>query len=308
MLKENKIKDISWVDLENPTQEEVRKVLEDHDISPLVADELLSPTMRSRVDMYDDYIYMILHFPSAHSEDKKIQSSRGVQEIDFIIGKEFLITTHYDVIDAIHEFSKVFEVSSILDKGDMKKHAGFIFFYMIKFFYKEMMDKIENVRNSLTDIENEVFSGNEKQMVVELSNHNRILLSFKESIALHEEVLQSFEIAGQHFFGESFKYHLQKVLGEYYRVQSSLLSTQDYLRELRDTNDSLLSSKQNETMKTLTVMAFVFLPLTLIAGIFGMNTTDIPFLGSNKDFEMILVLMVLTALFMFIIVKTKKWL
>lgn len=308
MLKENKFKKITWVDLENPTQDEVRLVMNEYDILPLVADELLSPTMRSRVDMYEDYIYMILHFPVAHSHNEKIVDTKGVQEIDFIIGKDFIITTRYDTIDALHEFSKIFEVNSILDRSDMSKHAGFVFFYMIKYFYKGMMDKIENVRNILNDIEDEVFSGNEKQMVVELSKLNRLVLTFKESIALHEEVLQSFEIAGKQFFGDGFQYHLRKIIGEYYRVQSALLSTKDYLGELRDTNDSLLSTKQNDTMQTLTVMAFIILPLTLITGVFGMNSKNIPFTGHPHDFEIILIIMALVAIMMAIIVKIKKWL
>lgn len=308
MIEKYKYKNIDWIDLENPTQDEIRSLINEYSIEPLVADELISPTLRSRVDMYPDYIYMILHFPIADSPNSKIIDTKSVQEIDMIIGKDFIITTRYETIDALHEFSKVFEVNSILDKSDMGKHAGFIFFYMIQYFYKGMMDKIENVREILGEIEEEIFKGNEKQMVIELSKANRLLLTFQESIALHEEVLQSFEIAGQQFFGKDFKYHLRKVIGEYYRVRSALGSTRDYLHELRDTNDSLLSSKQNEIMKTLTVMAFVVLPLSFLTGLFGMNTKHIPFIGEPYDFMLIMAIMFIVGMSMYIFVKVKRWL
>lgn len=308
MVTQNKFRNITWLDFENPTDEDVRGLIDTYSIDPLVANELLSPTNRSRVDTYADYIYMILHFPVAHSPNEKFVDSKSVQEIDFILGKDFIITTRYDTLDALHEFSKVFEVNSILDRSDMGNHAGFVFFYMIQYFYKNMMDKIENVRNILSDIEDQIFKGNERGMVVELSKLNRLLLTFKESIALHEEVLQSFEIAGQQFFGEGFRYHLRKVLGEYYRVQSALTSTCEYLRELRDTNDSLLSTKQNEIMQKLTVLAFIMLPLSFLTGLFGMNTKNIPIVGREDDFILIAALMLIVALVMYALARIKKWL
>lgn len=308
MLYENRFKNITWIDLENPTLDEVRYVTESRDIDPLVADELLSPTLRSRVDMYHEYIYMILHFPAANSHKGGMRDTKDLEEIDFVLGKDFIITTRYNTLDALHEFSRVFEVNSILDKSNMGEHAGFVFYYMIQYFYKGMMDKIENVKSLLVDIEEQIFSGNEKRMVYELSKINRLLLTFKEAIALHEEVLQSFEVAGRQFYGNNFSYHLRKVIGEYYRVRSALSSTTNYLQELRSTNDSLLTTKQNEIMKTLTIIAFIVLPLSLVAGIFGMNTQNMPLIGEPNGFWTILVLMLGLALIMYLIVRAKRWL
>lgn len=297
-------KKITWVDLENPTQEEAREIVDKYNIDPLVANELLSPTLRPRVDLHDNYIYLILHFPVARHYKK---AKKEIQEIDFLIGKNFIITTRYNSIDSLHEFSKVFEVNSILDKSNISKHAGYIFYHMIRVLYKNMGEQISNIKSLLDETEEEIFMGNERQMVEELSIINRSILTFKESIVLHKEVLESFDSAGRQFFGKEFKHHLRSISGEYYKVQSAIDSAKEYLNELRDTNNALLSTKQNEIMKNLTVMAFVVLPLSLIAGIFGMNTEFAPIVGKENDFIIIVLLMFSIVSVTFLFFKFKKW-
>ncbi len=222
MRKDSVYKDVTWIDLENPTSTEARKLIEEFSITPEVANELLSPTVRPRVDINNKFLYLILHFPISYSPNASDAETKKTQEIDFVIGKNFIITTHYDSIDALHDFSKVFEVQSILDKSDLGNHGGFVFFYMIQHFYKQMLNRIEKIRDLTNDIEQKIFHGQERQMVIEISKLNRVILTFKESLATHKEVLESFQIIGQKFFGEDFKYHLHTIVSEYYKVSTNL--------------------------------------------------------------------------------------
>ncbi len=83
----------------------------------------------------------------------------------------------------------------------------------------------------------------------------------------------------------------------------------EILNDLRETNDSLLTTKTNQTMKTLTAMTFTLLPITLITGIFGMNVTDNVLLIQNwEDFALVILFMILVGLIMFVWFKGKKWL
>lgn len=306
MIKEYKHKKITWVDLENPTQEEVRNISKRWNLDVLTANELLTPTIRPRVDYHKDYIYLILHFPINHHTG--FAHPEKIEEVDFIIGKDFIITTRYSVVDALLEFSKIFEVQSILDKSNMSKHAGYVFYYMIQNLYKSLSNKLDHVRDILTDAENKIFKGQERQMVRELSDINRILLNYKESTNLHQEILESFEIAGNKLFGKEFEYHSRSIIGEYYKVRSAMDSAKEYLNELKDTNNSLLSTKQNEVMKILTITTFIVLPLSLLAGIFGMNTKTTPIVGGPNDFMVITLSMLFIAAFLFLFFKIKKWL
>lgn len=309
MIYTYKHKDITWIDLENPTRSEVRELIEKNGIDPIVANELLVPTTRSRVDLHKDFIYLILHFPQKilHSEYNQKLSKESI-EVDFIIGKNFIITTRYGAVDAILEFSKVFESDSILDRSNISKHAGYVFYYMIKAVYKSMYEEVQNMRDQISDYEEQVFAGKEKEMVATLSRMNRILLYYKESLSFHKEILNSFEEAGKFVFEQEFTYYLRAIIGEYYKVQSALESAKDYLAELRETNDSLLSTKQNEVMKMIAIISFITFPMTLISSIFGMNTISTPILGDSNDFNIIIGTMVVMAGFMFLFFKRKDWL
>ena len=303
MISRYKYRDLTWIDLESPTKEEVREIMEEHNVHPLVADELLSPTLRPKVDLYDNLIYLIMHFPVVYS----MHGRSGGQEIDFIIGKNFLITTHYELVDPLHEFSKVFEVNSILGKSDMSTHAGYLFFYIIKELYRGLTIELDHIAEELENIEEKIFKGEEVKMVESISRVNRDLLNVKQAIRPHKETLDSFEVAGKQFFGKEFAYHLQTISGEYYKVFNILEGQKETLLDLRITNDSLLTTKTNEIMKILTIVAFITFPLTLIAGIFGMNAEYMPFVGQDQDFFIILGLMVVTVFIMFTYFKFKKW-
>jgi magnesium transporter len=279
--------------------------MDEYNIHPLIAEELLLPSLKPRVEFYpDSVIYLILHFPAS----KHTHSIEQNQEIDFIIGKNFLITTRYDTIDPLHKFAKVFEVNSILDKHDIGEHAGYVFFYMVQKLYQAIEHELEYVGDSLEEIKEKIFKGHEREMVTELSKVSRELLNFKQALRLHKEVLDSFEVAAQKFFGDDFTRQARAIMGEYYRIQNSVASNLDTVTELRETNNSLITTKQNEIMKILTIMAFVTFPLSLFASIFGMNTKTLPLAGFEGDFWIILGIMVAATIFFFAFFKHKRWL
>lgn len=303
MLHRHTQKGVVWVDLTHPTQEEIKEVSEEFSLSPGVIHELTSPSVKSRVELHKNYIYLILHFPvfkHSHSNDSK-------QEIDFIIGKDFLITARYDTIDALDKFSKVIEVNSILDRGFGENATGTIFFGIIQEIYQSLFNELTYVENSLTKAEHGIFNGQEREMVVALSELSRILLNFKKSTDFHKEVLLSLQTFGEKIFDEHFSYSVHQILEEYYKVENSIKNNMSFVVELRETNNSLLSTKQNEIMKTLTIMAFVTFPLTLIATVFSMDTVNNPIVGHPLDFWIVIGIMVFATLCFFVFFKTKKW-
>lgn len=302
MISTYKHRDITWIDLENPTQDEVRSLAEKYGLDPLVANDLLTPSSRPMVDEHSDYTYLIFHFPVTVDLDSYGKSTE-IQELDFILGKDFIITNRYTVVDTIMEFSKTFTVNSVLDKSNMGESAGYLFFYMIRGLYEELSNRLEHVHDLLRDAEERIFSGEEKEMVRELSKLNRVLLHFNKAVAIHEEILKDFNEVSQKMYGEEYRRYFRTMYADYLKVKTSIDSEKGYLDELRETNDSLLTTKQNEIMKNLTVMTFIMLPLSLIASVFGMNTMNAP----RFDFMLVLVGMVVVTLGISVFFKFSKW-
>lgn len=303
MISRYKYHDLTWIDMESPTNEEVRQIMEEFDIHPIAADELLGPSLRPKVDHYENFLYLILHFPAIrHSHQNKSQ------EVDFIIGKKFLITVRYELLDPLHKFSKVFEVNSILDKSEIGEHAGYLFFYMIRKIYASLGHELSVIGDTLRTIEEKIFSGEEREMVEELSVIHRDILEFHRALRMHRGVLQSLSVASEEFFGKEFRHYNENIIGEYLKVEEMLQDEKEILSDLRDTNDSLLTTKTNEIMKLLTATTFLMLPATLIGQLFGMNTEHTPILGMRYDFYIVVGLMFGIALSTFIYFKFKKWL
>lgn len=302
MISRYKYHTLTWVDMESPTGEEVRQIMEEFDIHPIAADELLGPSLRPKVDHYANFIYLILHFPAIrHSHQTKSQ------EVDFIIGKKFLITVRYELLDPLHKFSKVFEVNSILDKSEIGDHAGYLFFYMIRKIYASLGHELSIIGDTLKSVEDRIFHGEEREMVSELSVIHRDLLEFHRALRMHRGVLQSLSIVSGDFFGKEFVHYTENIIGEFLKVEEMLQDQKEVLNDLRSTNDSLLTTKTNEIMKLLTATTFLMLPANLIGALFGMNTHYTPIIGSDYDFWIIAMIMFSVAFTTFIFFKYKKW-
>jgi magnesium transporter len=305
MITKKTFKGIPYLDVYNPTQDEVKEIMNTYRLDPGVADEILSPTLRSRVERYSDYFYTILHFPSF-----KQSHTNGVhsQEIDFIISKKFLITVRYDVNESIERFSKNIDVDNVTNKVEITYPSLFLFFKIIDDLYSGSMFELQSAESDLKEIEDNVFAGKEKDMVFELSRFGRNMLEFRQTISTHKDILKSLTKDWSAVFGDTYKHHLDRLLANYFKVKNTHSMVKDTMQEVRLTNNSLLTTKQNETMKVFTILAFVTFPLTLIAGVFGMNTSYTPFVGADNDFWLIIASMGLVTILMFMYFKWKKWL
>ncbi len=294
--------DLTWVDLVSPSGAEVRAVMKEFNLDPLIAEELLAPSFKPKVERRGDAVYVILHFPALRT-----MSSRPEQEIDFIVGKHFLITTRYETIDPLHSFARSFEVQTVLGRGG-SSHGGHLFVALVRSLYQALGDECAEVRRALQTIEDQIFKGDERGMVVELSHVGRTIHDFRQALQPHQEMLGSLEPAAGRFFGVEFGYYVRELVGAYERVEATLSNLHDSLSELRATNDSLLNTKQNEIMKNFTVLTFVFLPLSFIAGLFGMNTVHNPIIGSGYDFWILCGIMLFVAVSCFVYFRHKGWL
>ena len=294
---------VAWIDLDNPTNAEVRQIVNEFGINAFVAEELLLPSMKPRVEFHTTYVYVILHFPALRHSHATIE-----QEIDFVIGKNFLITTHYDTIDPLHKFAKVFEVNSLLDKDTLGSHGGFLFFSMLRKLYRSIEHETEHIKRDLASIEEHIFTGHEVEMVQAISRSARDLLNTRQIIEPHREVLKTLESEGAAFFGQDFSPYLRILANEYYRVHNHIMRYTDFLHELRETNNSLLTTKQNETMRVLTIMALLTFPLALFVAIFDINATSNPIIGLPYDFWIIVGAVVGIGAAMLWYFRYKKWL
>jgi len=304
MIQKIAFKNLDWIDLESPTRADIDEIRTEYGIHDFVANELHKPTLKPRVDFYDHHIYCILHFPIFDSIANRIHT----REIDFVLGKKFLITAHYEDISPLHELADIFKLGENDEYPHPKTHAGYLFFYIMQHLYSSLEKELSIIGNEIEHAEDDVFRGKEREMVQYLSVIGRHILDFARTLKSHREILLSFESASIKFFGSEYAHYASAVSAEYYKIWNALETHKEILHDLRSTNDSLLTTKTNETIKFLTIMAFITFPLTLIAGIFGMNTAHTPFVDEEFGFWIIVGIMCLSTVIFFSFFKYRKWL
>ena len=207
----------------------------------------------------------------------------------------------------MHKFAKIFEVHSILEKDEVDDHAGFLFFYMLKKLYKAVEHEVEYVRHEMALIEEHIFSDQQVEMVAAISRSARDLLNLRQMIEPHRDVLQTIEAEGPQLVGKDFSPYLRALSNEYYRVHNHVMREMESLHELRETNNSLLTTKQNETMRIFTILAFVTFPLSLIVEIFSMDTHNTPIVGLPYDFWIVMAILTFASVLMVWFFRYKNW-
>jgi magnesium transporter len=302
MIERYKQGSYSWIDLEKPTAEEAREVMLETRIPAALMSDITTPTPRSAMHASASKVLKIsIDYPVVKRTDIE-----RPHDIKFFITKTTLVTAHYESITAFHAFKKEFEVSTLLGKAG-KSHGGHVFLALMNTLYDALGQKLDYLEDQIEAIEHEIFREREKEMVLEISKVSRKLIAFKQALVAHGDV---FEDARPHFiaiFGASFNDDLTPLFEHYEHIMRRLTALTESTTELRETNHALVSTKEGEVMKILTIIAFITYPLTLMSSIFGMNAHNIPIIGSPYDFYIIIGMMVGIALIFFVYFKYKKW-
>jgi magnesium transporter len=301
-----KIKDLTWIDIVDPKKEDIEYLKQNFDFHPIVLNELTTPTLRPKVENYDHYLYMVLHFPIYHPKEKTSKS----MEIDFLITATTLITVRYGKIQPLLEFWKKCEAK------DFDPHFGetiaSLLYCMIDELNNFSLRQLDHVTKKIDAIEKEIFGTEnvrkEEKIVEEISIIRRDILDFRRTLKPQNTIFESLKMRGAEFFGKSGEPYFADIIGDHMRVWNLLENNKETIESLQEANDSLLSNRTNKIIKILTIFTAVVLPLTLITSLFSMHTDYLPIIGSGYDFWLVLVAMLVCALVMMIFFRKKKWL
>ncbi|MDB5195379.1 MAG: Magnesium transporter [Parcubacteria group bacterium] len=296
---------ITWVDLESPSHEELDSVMREFNIDERIEEEIIAPTPYPIVISFPKYQYLILHFPTTDPA-----GGTRTQEVDFIVGKHFIITARYEIIETLHNLHRVFEAEELLGLPHATAHADELLERLMRRMYGAIREEMEHAARVLDRIETDMFAGKERDTVHGISDVGRVLLRFQTTLARHQEPLAQFlqGLTAPAFFGKKFSEHAAHIEGEREHVADLVRSYRAAATELRATNDSLLNASQNEIVKRLTVVAFLVTPMTVLSSLFNMNFRALPFQEDPHAFWIIVVLGLLVSLTAFVFFKSRKWL
>lgn len=293
---------IVWINMLNPTGDEIREIMEEVNLPPDLVSDLSAPIPRSSALASSGVVKVTLDYPIVKRTDID-----HPHEIKLLATKSHLVSVHFEDIEAIHRFKKEFEMITILKSAKRKATGGHLLLAMMSFLYNSLNAKLDYLESKLTDVEGEIFQEREKEMVFEISNISRRVITFKHVLDTHERVLTELKPAVESVFTKEHAQGVIELYDQYVFLTSRIKSIHETLAELRETNMALLTTKQNETMKIFTILAFITFPLTLFTSMFGMNTATTPIIGNEGDFWIILGIMAVVSVCFFAYFKYKRW-
>ena len=300
MKKEFKTENTKWVIIRKPTSRDIKFLKEEFDFHRITLNELKSPSLRAKVERYDHYLFMVIHFPVYIPKEKASYD----REIDFLITKNALVTVTYNEIPALKEFQEKLEQNQEIKKPLFRSPALLLYQILdtnLEFSHRQLL----HIHKKINEVEKNIYHGKERKMIEKISVILRDILDCRRIIKSELPILESLERNVQKFFGKKYQPYFGSLLGKYHLVWQMLDSQHETIRILQETNLGLLSIRINEAIRTLTGFAVPTFVLTMLATIFGWRL--LPLLGTPYDFWIFLGILATIGCLMLIYFKKKKW-
>ena len=302
-MQQTKSSKFTWVDIQEPNADDILKVQKKFNLHPLIIEEFSTPTLRPKAIEYDNALFLTIHVPLFDTTLKTTYPG----ELDIVITQEALITSHDKNIWQLTEF--LAELKNDKKKKDkyMEDSPATLLRFILELLLESCFPKLDHIVKKLGHIETEIFAGNEKGMLLEISIVKRDVLNFRRTIKPQRSVLESLIQRDYKLVSRELRPYFQDLIGTNIRVWNSLESAKETVESLEETNNSLLSNKLNLTMKVLTIFSAIMLPMTVYSNILAMSA-DIPFGKSPHAFAIHTGIMLFISLLTITIFKIKKWL
>ena len=295
-----------WVDIQKEPRESVEPLLREvFGFHPLAIDDALDETHVPKVDDWGAYLYVVLHgvLNSAVQDGKELKTD----EIDIFAGSRYIVTFQDFPIPALDRvWSAVQRDPRVLGRG-----AGHLLYRIIDETEVDYLELLDSIDENLSRIEDEIFANPEPTLLSEVFSLKRVLLRIRRGIAPQREVINKLARGDFLQFSPEDRMYFRDVYDHLVRLNDILESLRDLVGSALEIYLSVVSNRLNDVLKTLTIITTLFMPLTFIAGFFGMNffqATDLFASWTGRlSFVTVIGLMVATPILMYTWMRRRAW-
>ena len=298
----------SWINIENPTEQEINEIGAKYQFHPLDLQDCLTPSYRSKVDVYPKYTFLTSLFPIYNSESREIKPG----EINFFISKNYIISVHRGELRVFKDFFHIFQVSSDMRQKYIDKSPEKLLYEMLNRLFLYCFPMIDHLSEDCDNIEKAIFAGKERRMVSEILIIRRNVTDYRKIMQVHKNVLKKliFNIKDSSLFVmKKTDVYFESLVDYSKEIWDTLENLKERIEALQETNESQISFRLNDIMRILTIISVITFPITLLATIFGMNTVhSMPFIDNLFGFWYVISMMAIIAIIMLVFFKRKGWL
>lgn len=294
----------TWINIDGIHQVELIEILGTYfDVHPLVLEDILNTEQRPKVEDFGTYIFVVLKM--FYCEEKEEDREIVAEQISLILGSNFVLSfqeAKRDVFNSVRDRLRS-------GKGRMRKLGpDYLAYALIDSIVDNYFVILEALGERIELLEEELINEPSAGTLQDLHDLKRGLLFLRRSIWPLREVISALHRGESPLIQATTLVYLRDVYDHTIQVIDTVETYRDMIAGMLDIYLSSVSNRMNEVMKVLTIIATIFIPLTFIVGVYGMNFDYMPELKVKWGYPVVWFVMVVIALFMLLYFKKKKWL
>jgi len=290
-----------WLDIEDVTNEDAGLLSNVFRFHPLAVADCVSKNIHPpKIDDFEDYLFIIVHGINYHIESDVVETT----ELALFLGKNYVVTIH-DV--------PMRSVSSMLDRVRkdgrlMSRGTDFLAHDLIDALVDNIMPTIEEMDEKNDQLEAEALHEPKRETLMSIMQLKRSILALTRVILPQREIVNRLSRGEYTLIGERAQIYYRNIYDHLVRIEMLTLGLRDMTESVLSTYLSSVSNRMNEVMKVLTLIATIFIPLTFIAGIYGMNFANMWELEWRYGYFGILIIMAVIGISLVFYFRRRKWL
>jgi magnesium transporter len=299
-------KSLIWLNITNAGKEEMEYLRKKYNfnLNHLRASSAKAFAQRPSIEQGSGYLFLILHFPA-------IQNNQIIaKEIDFFISGEYLVTIHGGKVGALDDCFNLCKKDEDSFLAYEYESSAILLYEVLEKLMLDCYALLDQSSIEISRIEDIIFAHEQKQVVSKILALRHNIINFRKIMQSHKNIIKKLmEMKSSVAKTPDINAYYKELIEHTKTIWEILENQKETVEVLYQTNESLLSYKISDIMKTLTIFSVIVFPLTLLAAIFGMNVTNgMPFLAVKNGFWLIMAVMLTGSLGMLLFFEKKKWL
>src|ERR671930_712508 len=248
---------LRWINIERPRAVD-RAWLEEHfDFHALDYEDVYSRNQRPKVDEYDDYLFVVLHFPAYD----KVVGRLSAAELDVFLGPDYVITLPNEPIQPLEYLFERCRTREELRENLFCKGPGYLLYKIVDDCVDASFPMLRKMGNKLERLEQDIFEGRSKEIVRDLSNVKQEIINFRKIVRPQRAALRDLERT-KRYIPDDLEIYFDDINDASERIWDMLGNFKEVIEGLEDTNESVLSHQLNDVLRVLTAISVILLPLT----------------------------------------------
>jgi magnesium transporter len=294
---------LRWINIERPRPADQAWLEERFDFHPLDYEDVLSRNQRPKVDEYDDYLFIVLHFPRYDKTVGRLNAA----EVDIFVGPDYLITLPNEPLQPLEYLFERCRTSEELRESLFSKGAGYLLYKIVDDCVDASFPMLRKMGNKLERIEEEIFEGRSDEVVRDISNVKQEIINFRKIVRPQRPAFRDLERNKARYIAEDLDIYFEDIQDASERIWDMLENYKEVVEALEATNESALAHRTNEVFRLLTAISVIILPLTLVASIWGMNVR-VPGEQTTTGFWIIIATMIVLLGGLVVFFRRRGWL